>query len=69
MYVFCLLKHRCQETIDPLDVGQWAFYVVPTSLVDHERSDQESLPLTFLEKLTDPVPYVDLSSAVLTAMG
>ena len=28
VYVFCLLRHKCQKTIDPLNVAQWEFYVV-----------------------------------------
>ena len=34
VYVFCLLKHKCQKTIDPLNVEQWEFYVVHRSQLD-----------------------------------
>lgn len=30
VYVFALLAHSNQETLNPLDLSQWEFYVVPT---------------------------------------
>jgi hypothetical protein len=30
VYVFCLLKHQVKETLNPLDLGQWEFYVLST---------------------------------------
>lgn len=32
VYVFALLAHRDKRTLNPLDLDQWEFYVVPTSL-------------------------------------
>ena len=29
VYVFCVLKHRDQKTINPLDLSQWAFMPSP----------------------------------------
>ena len=65
IYVFCLLKHTVQETIDPLDVAQWEFYVLPTSVLDDNVGDQKHISLQALKKL-DPlqVPYEDLSSCI-----
>ncbi len=33
-YVFAILKHPEKNTLDPLDVAQWEFYVVATSVLD-----------------------------------
>lgn len=30
IYVFCVLKHKDQESINPLDLEQWEFYPVAT---------------------------------------
>jgi hypothetical protein len=31
VYVFCLLHHQDKSTLDPLDLAQWTFYVLPTA--------------------------------------
>lgn len=30
VYVFALLDHRDKKTVNPLDISQWKFFVVPT---------------------------------------
>ena len=30
LYVFCLLDHTVKEALNPLDLSQWCFYVLPT---------------------------------------
>ena len=34
VYVFALLAYQHQATLDPLDLDQWDFYVVPTAVLD-----------------------------------
>ncbi len=34
VYVFALLAHTDQKTLDPLDLSQWEFFVVPTISLD-----------------------------------
>ena len=74
VYVFCLLNHKEQDTINPLDVEQWVFYVVPTSLLDCKRSDSRSIGLGPLERLAKSgveaaaVLYEGLRTAILKAM-
>ena len=46
VYVFALLAHRDQSTIDPLDVSQWEFYVLPTAVLDDRERSQHSITLT-----------------------
>lgn len=36
VYVFCLLAHMDKATVDPLDLRQWRFFVVPTAMLDRE---------------------------------
>ncbi len=45
IYVFCLLAHRDQETIDPLDTDQWVFYVVPTAVLNERVRHQKTIGL------------------------
>ena len=73
VYVFCLLKHRCQETIDPLDVEQWEFFVVPRSKIDHGAwGDSKSIGLNSLSQLAKPIgsiEYGKLKGEVRRAMS
>lgn len=50
-YVFCLLKHKDQKTINPLNLEQWTFYVLETAVLDKERPNQKSIGLNSLLKL------------------
>lgn len=63
IYVFALLAHRIKLTIDPLDLDQWKFYVLPTSVLD-ARGSQGSISLRTLETLTSPVTFHELADAV-----
>lgn len=51
MYVFCLLKHKVQETINPLDVNQWEFFVLPTKVINDKVNECKSLSLAALKRL------------------
>jgi hypothetical protein len=64
LYVFCLLKHKDQDTINPLKLEQWEFYVVKTIVLDEKYKDQTSISLSDLQKLTDPIPYHKLKNEI-----
>ncbi len=63
-YIFCVLKHKDQDTIDPLDLNQWVFYVLPTSILNDKFRNASSMSLSILEKLTDPIDYNQLNSKI-----
>ncbi len=68
VYVFCLLKHREQATLDPLDLGQWEFYVLSTHLINQELGSQKSLGVITLRNLgAVPVGFQEIRSAVVQA--
>lgn len=62
IYVFCLLKHQEQSTIDPLCMEQWEFYVLPTFKLDNYKRSQSSITLNSLEKLTRKLRYRELQN-------
>jgi len=64
VYVFALLAHTEQETIDPLDISQWEFYVLQTRILDKRKRSQHSITLPSLCKLTQAVEYSELLSAI-----
>lgn len=68
VYVFALLANQDKQTVDPLDVSQWLFYVLPTSELDGRSRSQHSITLPTLCKLCDrSVAYQDLKGAVREA--
>lgn len=60
VYVFCLLKHKEQETVNPLAMEQWEFYVVPTQTLNEVCKNVHQLSLTALQRLSPPIGYYDL---------
>jgi hypothetical protein len=64
VYVFCLLKHKEQATIDPLKMEQWEFYVLPTFNLDNYERSQSSITINSLRKLTESIEYSDLKNEI-----
>ena len=60
VYVFCHLKHKDQDTIDPLKMEQWDFYVLPTYRLDNYERSQSSITINSLRKLTKARKYSEL---------
>jgi hypothetical protein len=52
VYVFCLLHHQDKQTLDPLDLDQWTFHVLPTPVLDERCPTQKSIRLSSLERLS-----------------
>jgi hypothetical protein len=51
LYIFCLLHHIDQQTIDPLNLDQWTFYVIPTEVLEAKFPNQKTMRLSTLEKI------------------
>ena len=51
IYVFCLLSHQDKQTLDPLNMDQWSFFVLATSQLDQACSTQKSISLHRLIKI------------------
>ena len=50
VYVFCVLYEKDQDKINPLDLDQWDFYVLPTKVLDEGLGNQATLTLDSLLK-------------------
>lgn len=68
LYVFALLDHLDKATVDPLDVRQWVFFVVPTSSIDGYQRSQSSITLKSLTKISRPVRYQELRAQILRSL-
>jgi len=67
VYVFAVLAHKNKATIDPLDVSQWHFYVVPTSALNDRKRSQHSITLGTIEREYPKLAFCDLAAAVTSA--
>jgi len=69
VYVFALLAYTDKATVDPLDLDQWAFCVLPTAVLDGRTRSQHLITLKTLEGLTVAVGFGELRHAVNVAAG
>ncbi len=70
VYVFCLLAHLDHRTINPLELTQWEFYVLPTRTLDSSLSNQKTVSLSRLKALgAVALGYDQIRSAILEASG
>ena len=67
VYVFALLAHTDQSTLDPLDVSQWQFFVLPTVTLDRRERSQHFITLPSLRKLTPAIRFSEVARAVQEA--
>ncbi|NIM16061.1 MAG: hypothetical protein GTO45_29010 [Candidatus Aminicenantes bacterium] len=52
IYIFCLLDHKDKQTVDPLNLNQWRFYLLETSVLNEKLKNQKKLSLPGLLKLS-----------------
>ncbi len=70
VYVFCLHHHREQSTIDPLDMGQWTFFVLSTGRLNCEVGGQQSISLNRLPQVgAEEVHFDELERAIRSAIS
>lgn len=68
VYVFCLLKHKDQSSINPLNLDQWVFYVLPTDTLNQYVGAQKTITLNSLESLNpSKVNYGELHASIKAA--
>lgn len=69
LYVFCLYKALSKD-ISPLDLDQWEFYILPTSILDEKIPTQKKIGLSSLLSLHPIVTdYAGLRDAIETIKG
>ena len=68
-YVFCLVTSTDPAKQDPLDLGNWRFWILATTTIDATLGDQKSMSLSTLEKLTGAIPASELLAEVIAALG
>jgi hypothetical protein len=70
VYVFAVLSHKNKATVDPLNLSQWSFYVLPTATLDARTRSQHSITLKTLKSISGaPVGYQGLGALVAQVGG
>jgi hypothetical protein len=64
VHVFALLAHTDKAKVNPLNLDQWVFYVLPTAVLDGRTRSQHSITLKTLQGLTAAVSFGNLRQAV-----
>ncbi|MEV5112174.1 hypothetical protein [Peribacillus frigoritolerans] len=64
IYVFCLLKEKNHEIIEPLNMKQWDFYVALTKDLDIYFPNQKTISLNSLKKIAQPSTYEELKQII-----
>jgi hypothetical protein len=68
VYVFCLLAHTEKSSVDPMNLGQWKFYVLSTSVLNDNAGAQNRLSLSRLLAMRPAsVCFAELGEAVESA--
>lgn len=62
VYIFCLLTEKDVSKIDVLNLDQWKFYVVRTSVLDEEFKEKKKIGLRPLNKMVTPVHHDKLKA-------
>lgn len=62
IYIFCLLKEKDVDTLDPLNVSHWEFYIVLTKILDERFATQKTISLSSLSKIAKPVRYGEIKT-------
>jgi len=70
VYVFCLLAHKDQNTVNPLNMEQWEFYVLNTEVLNERLPKQKTIVLNSLLKLNPTkCKYGDIRKTIYNTLS
>lgn len=70
VYVFALLAHQDKATVDPFNVDQWRFFVLPTGVLNSRVPAQRQIRLSRLVEIgAREYGYAQLQVAIADAVG
>lgn len=67
IYIFCLDKGRDEKSSNPLNLENWAFFIVPTSVINDSFGDQKVLSLKkikTIERYGEELTYDQIKETV-----
>ncbi len=51
VYIFCVLSHKDKDSVNPLDLSQWDFYILKTKVLNSRVGNQKTITLSSLLRL------------------
>ena len=51
IYIFCVPSHKDKNSVDPLNLSQWDFYILETKILNEKVKTQKSITLSSLLRL------------------
>ena len=72
LYVFCLHHHKDKATVNPMDVSQWTFYLLPTVRLEDSAQYKEAKTITLNRLLAlkpSEVSFNDLGEGIVSLMS
>ena len=66
VYVFCLLKHQDKDTLNPLDLEQWEFYILSTNELNSFGQSTTSISLRSLKNITEGITFEKLRESIIS---
>lgn len=70
IYVFCVHKHLDQESVNPLDLSQWDFYLLPTQVLNKAVGMQKTISLSSLLKIgAEKCVFENLHTRIIQLSG
>lgn len=69
VYVFCILAHKEKASLDPLNLDQWTFWVLPSEVLNEKAASQKTISLSTLLKLGPVQATFDTLSAVIEQLA
>ena len=65
MYVLCLLSEKTRNLVNPLDIDQWAFWVIPTHFFNNRKRSQHSITYnSLIKEVGQPVTFTEIRPKV-----
>jgi hypothetical protein len=65
IYIFCVLSHQDKNTVNPLNLSQWDFYILDTDILNERVKKQKTITLSSLLKLNPvKVKYDELENKI-----
>jgi len=70
IYVFCVLSHKEKDSLDPLNLDQWEFYILRASVLDKKFLTQKTIGLASLLKLNPCIAkYEEIAGCIEKLSG
>lgn len=64
IYVFSLLNEKNRDTVNPLDLNQWDFYIAKTSVIDTTFDNQKSVALSVIKPICIRTKFNGIKQAI-----